>query len=61
MGIEVEYIIMDDEQAERMVKLGTADITDGLLRSEENEKYFDFSQPYLKETVNIYYHKCYQG
>jgi len=61
MGIEVEYIIMDDEQAERMVKLGTADITDGLLRSEENEKYFDFSQPYLKETVNIYYHKMLSG
>lgn len=61
MGIEVEYIIMDEEQAERMVKLGTADIIDGLLRSEENEKYFDFSQPYLKETVSIYYHKMLSG
>ncbi|MCS7202583.1 MAG: transporter substrate-binding domain-containing protein [Dictyoglomus sp.] len=54
-GIKVKLMPVEWAKAHEMIKNKEADIIDNIFKTEEREKYLDFTKPLFKMTSSIYY------
>ena len=60
-GIKVRLIGMDWDKAQKALKEGKADVIDTMFFTEERAKFYDFTKPYTKIEVPIFFHKNISG
>ncbi|MDD5167412.1 MAG: PAS domain S-box protein, partial [Syntrophales bacterium] len=60
-GIKVNFIAMDWVSAQAFFHAGRADVIDTIFYTEERAKQYDFTKPYLKIDVPIFFHKNLSG
>ncbi|MCX5816942.1 MAG: transporter substrate-binding domain-containing protein [Proteobacteria bacterium] len=56
-GIRANLMGMDWAKCQEIIKQGKADVIDTIMYNEEREKLYDFSKPYVKIEVPLFYHK----
>ncbi len=60
-GIKVEIHAMNWDKAEKLMERGSFDVIDSIFFSEERAKIYDFSKPYAKIEVPIFFNKNISG
>ena len=60
-GVVVDFQPMDWSKAQSAMKNGQADVIDTLFETAERRKIYDFSQPYAKIEVPLFFHKSISG
>ena len=60
-GIKVNLIATDWSKAQKILLDGKADVIDTLFFTEERAKLYDFTQPYAKIEVPVFFHKNLSG
>ena len=60
-GIKVNLVALDWDKAQDFILKGRADVIDTLFYTEERAKRFDFSKPYAKLEVPVFFHKNLTG
>jgi PAS domain S-box-containing protein len=56
-GIAVDFRLTQWDAALSAVQNGTADVVGSLLKTEDRQKIFDFTQPFYPITTSVYFHK----
>ncbi len=56
-GVTVELIATDWGKAQQIMRAGQADVIDTIFRTESRESIYDFSRPYARIEVPIYFHQ----
>jgi len=56
-GIKVNLIAMDWSKAQEFFLRGNADVIDTIFFTEERDKQYDFTKPYTKIDVPVFFHK----
>lgn len=60
-GIKVNIVGTDWIEAQNLMKQGKFDVIDTIFKTEERLKIYDYSKPYAKINVPIFYHKNISG
>lgn len=60
-GVKVHLQPTDWSKAQAAVVSGQADVIDAIFESDERRKFYDFSSPYAKIEVSIFFHKSIAG
>ena len=60
-GIKVDLMAMDWDKAKQSMHQGKADVIDTIFFTEERAKYLDFSKPYARLDVPVFFHKDLSG
>ncbi|HOL57300.1 MAG TPA: transporter substrate-binding domain-containing protein [Spirochaetota bacterium] len=60
-GIKVNIVATDWIEAQNLMKQGKFDVIDTIFKTEERLKIYDYSKPYAKIRVPIFYHKNISG
>jgi PAS domain S-box-containing protein len=60
-GVDVNLVATDWDKAKQIMQGGGADVIDTIFVSEERAKVYDFTPPYAKLDVPVYFHKSLGG
>ncbi|MEP3213254.1 MAG: PAS domain S-box protein [Luteolibacter sp.] len=60
-GVAVELKGMDWDDAQRRMRAGEFDVIDTVFKTKEREGYYDFSPPYARLNVPIFFHRDISG